>query len=153
MPPNGRATKPTPNVAKAISVPTPGIGVGEEQLAEHERGGGAVDEEVVPLERRADGGADDDPPQLALVRPLGAPVAVAAVAVAAVAVANRRPTGSGARSDGYEIRNAAVRGGVPCITTMTGASAVARAIHAVRTRGAEPRSLQELHGVAAREIS
>ncbi len=63
------------------------------------------------------------------------------------------PTGSGARSDGYEIRNAAVRGGVPCITTMTGASAVARAIHAVRTRGAEPRSLQELHGVTAREIS
>jgi len=59
------------------------------------------------------------------------------------------PTGSGARSDGYEIRNAAVRGNVPCITTMTGASAVARAIHAVRTRGAEPRSLQELHGVEA----
>jgi carbamoyl-phosphate synthase large subunit len=63
------------------------------------------------------------------------------------------PTGSGARSDGYEIRNAAVRGGVPCITTMTGASAVARAIHAVRTRGAEPRSLQELHGVTARETT
>jgi carbamoyl-phosphate synthase large subunit len=60
------------------------------------------------------------------------------------------PTGSPARSDGYEIRNAAVRGGVPCITTMTGASAVARAIHAVRTRGAEPQSLQELHGVEAR---
>ena len=60
------------------------------------------------------------------------------------------PTGSGARSDGYEIRNAAVRGGVPCITTMTGASAVARAINAVRTRGAEPRSLQELHGIESR---
>ncbi|MEJ7875133.1 MAG: carbamoyl-phosphate synthase large subunit, partial [Solirubrobacterales bacterium] len=57
------------------------------------------------------------------------------------------PTGSGARSDGYEIRNAAVRHGVPCITTMTGASAVARAVHAVRTRGAEPQSLQELHGI------
>ena len=63
------------------------------------------------------------------------------------------PTGSAARSDGYEIRNAAVRGNVPCITTMTGASAVARAIHAVRTRGAEPRSLQELHGVEARGTS
>jgi len=57
------------------------------------------------------------------------------------------PTGSGARSDGYEIRNAAVRHGVPCVTTMTGASAATRAIHAVRTRGAEPRSLQELHGI------
>jgi carbamoyl-phosphate synthase large subunit len=59
------------------------------------------------------------------------------------------PTGSGARSDGYEIRNAAVRHGVPCVTTMTGASAAARAIFAVRTRGAEPRSLQELHEQAA----
>ncbi|CAN5196323.1 carbamoyl-phosphate synthase large subunit [soil metagenome] len=55
------------------------------------------------------------------------------------------PTGSGARSDGYEIRNAAVRHGIPCVTTMTGASAATRAINAVRTRGAEPRSLQELH--------
>src|SRR5262249_10522417 len=32
------------------------IELGEEQLVEHQRGGGAVDEEVVPFERRADGG-------------------------------------------------------------------------------------------------
>ena len=55
------------------------------------------------------------------------------------------PTGSGARSDGYEIRTAAVRRGIPCITTMTGASAAARAIFAQRTDGADVRSLQELH--------
>ena len=55
------------------------------------------------------------------------------------------PTGSGARSDGYEIRTAAVRQGVPCVTTMTGASAAARAIFAQREQGAQPRSLQELH--------
>jgi carbamoyl-phosphate synthase large subunit len=55
------------------------------------------------------------------------------------------PTGSGARSDGYEIRTAAVREGIPCVTTMTGASAAARAIFAQRERGAEPRCLQELH--------
>jgi carbamoyl-phosphate synthase large subunit len=55
------------------------------------------------------------------------------------------PTGSGARSDGYEIRTAAVRRGVPCVTTMTGASAAARAIFAQRERSPEPRSLQELH--------
>jgi carbamoyl-phosphate synthase large subunit len=55
------------------------------------------------------------------------------------------PTGSGARSDGYEIRTAAVRHGIPCVTTMTGASAAARAIFAQREDGAEPRSLQELH--------
>ena len=58
------------------------------------------------------------------------------------------PTGGGARSDGYEIRNAAVRRGIPCITTMTGASAGARAIFAARERRAEPISLQELHGTA-----
>ncbi len=58
------------------------------------------------------------------------------------------PTGSGARSDGYEIRSAAVRHGIPCITTMTGASAAARAIFAQRGHGAEVRSLQELHAAA-----
>ena len=30
------------------------------------------------------------------------------------------PTGSGARADGYEIRAAATRRGIPCVTTMTG---------------------------------
>jgi carbamoyl-phosphate synthase large subunit len=55
------------------------------------------------------------------------------------------PTGSGARSDGYEIRSAAVKRGIPCITTLTGASAATRAINAARGGGAEPISLQELH--------
>ncbi len=56
------------------------------------------------------------------------------------------PTGFGARSDGYEIRNAATRRGIPCITTMTGASAAARAISAHRGAASEVISLQELHG-------
>jgi carbamoyl-phosphate synthase large subunit len=59
------------------------------------------------------------------------------------------PTGSGARSDGYEIRTAAVRRGIPCLTTMTGASAAARAIFAKRDGGAEVRSLQEMHEQSA----
>jgi carbamoyl-phosphate synthase large subunit len=62
------------------------------------------------------------------------------------------PTGSGARSDGYEIRNAATRKGIPCVTTMTGASAAARAISAGRSSEIEVISLQELHageGIAA----
>ncbi len=59
------------------------------------------------------------------------------------------PTGSGARSDGYEIRSAAVRRGIACITTMTGASAAARAIYAGRQGPAEPVSLQELHAESA----
>jgi carbamoyl-phosphate synthase large subunit len=60
------------------------------------------------------------------------------------------PTGSGARSDGYEIRTAAVRYGIPCVTTMTGASAAARAIFAQHAREFEVRALQELHEVAPR---
>ncbi|MBA2523681.1 MAG: carbamoyl-phosphate synthase large subunit, partial [Solirubrobacterales bacterium] len=63
------------------------------------------------------------------------------------------PTGSGARSDGYEIRSAATRRGVPCITTMTGASAAVRAIDANRGAGVEVQSLQELHGAAARTLA
>ena len=56
------------------------------------------------------------------------------------------PTGSGARADGYEIRTAAVREGIPCITTMTGASAASRAISAQIAGEAEVRSIHELHG-------
>ncbi len=59
------------------------------------------------------------------------------------------PTGSGARADGYEIRTAAVRHGIPCVTTMTGASAAARAIAAKVAGEAEVRSLQEIHRIAA----
>jgi carbamoyl-phosphate synthase large subunit len=59
------------------------------------------------------------------------------------------PTGSGARADGYEIRTAAVRQGIPCITTMTGATAAARAIAAGRQDEAPVRSLQEIHEQAA----
>jgi carbamoyl-phosphate synthase large subunit len=55
------------------------------------------------------------------------------------------PTGWGARSDGYEIRSVATRRGIPCITTMTGASAAARAISARQKAGSEVLSLQELH--------
>jgi carbamoyl-phosphate synthase large subunit len=58
------------------------------------------------------------------------------------------PTGSGARTDGYEIRTAAVRHEIPCITTMTGASAAVRAIAAGAAGEAEVRSLQEIHGSA-----
>jgi carbamoyl-phosphate synthase large subunit len=58
------------------------------------------------------------------------------------------PTGTAARADGYEIRTAAVRHGLPCLTTMTGASAAARAIFAQQRGEAEVRSLQEVHSAA-----
>ena len=59
------------------------------------------------------------------------------------------PTGSGARADGYEIRTAAVRHGIPCMTTMTGASAAARAIFAQVRGEVEVRALQDLHPAAS----
>jgi carbamoyl-phosphate synthase large subunit len=61
------------------------------------------------------------------------------------------PTGSGARADGYEIRSAAVRHGIPCVTTMTGATAAVRAIAAVKQGEADVRSLQEIHRSVAGE--
>jgi carbamoyl-phosphate synthase large subunit len=61
------------------------------------------------------------------------------------------PTGSGARADGHAIRTAAVRHGIPCVTTMTGASAAARAIAAQKQGEAEVVSLQEIHGPARAE--
>ena len=55
------------------------------------------------------------------------------------------PVGTGARTDGYEIRAAAIARGIPCITTMTGAMAAARAIAAGRRGEPEVLSLQEIH--------
>jgi carbamoyl-phosphate synthase large subunit len=56
------------------------------------------------------------------------------------------PVGTGARADGYEIRSAAIARGIPCITTMSGGVAAARAIMAARRGEPEVVSLQELHG-------
>src|SRR5207247_10773971 len=55
------------------------------------------------------------------------------------------PVGTGARSDGYEIRAAAVARGIPCITTLSGGIAAARAIGAARHGEPAVLSLQELH--------
>jgi carbamoyl-phosphate synthase large subunit len=74
----------------------------------------------------------------------GSPNVVSLIESGEVELVINTPTGSGARSDGYEIRRAAIARGIPCITTMTGASAAVRAITARRSEG-EVRSLQELH--------
>jgi carbamoyl-phosphate synthase large subunit len=55
------------------------------------------------------------------------------------------PVGTGARADGYEIRAAAIARGIPCITTMSGGIAAARAISAARRGAPEVLSLQEIH--------
>jgi carbamoyl-phosphate synthase large subunit len=60
------------------------------------------------------------------------------------------PVGTGARADGYEIRTAAIARGIPCITTMSGGIAAARAISAARRGAPEVLSLQELYPPAPR---
>jgi carbamoyl-phosphate synthase large subunit len=77
----------------------------------------------------------------------GSPNVVNLIESGAVELVINTPTGSGARSDGYEIRRAAIARGIPCITTMSGASAAQRAIRAARRGDVEVRSLQELHGI------
>jgi len=57
------------------------------------------------------------------------------------------PTGVGARTDGWEIRRAAVMHGIPCLTTLSAGVSAARAIARARRDGApEVLCLQELHG-------
>ena len=55
------------------------------------------------------------------------------------------PTGGGARVDGYEIRTAAVRHGVPCVTTLPGMLAAIQGIEALREAAVGVTSLQEHH--------
>jgi carbamoyl-phosphate synthase large subunit len=79
----------------------------------------------------------------------GSPNVVERIEAGRVDLVINTPTGSGARADGYEIRRAAVARGIPCVTTMTGASAAQRAILALRRDEPEVRSLQELRGGGA----
>jgi carbamoyl-phosphate synthase large subunit len=75
----------------------------------------------------------------------GSPNVVERIESGEVDLVVNTPTGSGARADGYEIRRAAVGRGIPCITTMSGASAAQRAIRAKLAGHDEPIPLQELH--------
>jgi carbamoyl-phosphate synthase large subunit len=62
-------------------------------------------------------------------------------------VINTPRGGFGARTDGFEIRAAAVRAGIPCITTIDAAEAAALAIS--DSGGARPRALQDLIAAGA----
>jgi len=61
------------------------------------------------------------------------------------------PTGVGARTDGYEIRRAAVAHGIPCLTTLAAGISAARAIASAHRSGGvggpPVLCLQELHGM------
>jgi carbamoyl-phosphate synthase large subunit len=59
------------------------------------------------------------------------------------------PSGKGARTDEGRIRAFTVTRGIPCITTLSGASAAVRGIEARRKGGLEPRALQDYFPAAA----
>ena len=84
----------------------------------------------------ADGRAGRADPKLSE----GSPNVVERIEAGEVDLVINTLTGSGARADGCEIRRAAVRRGIPCITTMSGASAAQRAVRRPRGRdlGAAP---------------
>jgi carbamoyl-phosphate synthase large subunit len=53
------------------------------------------------------------------------------------------PGQSGPRVDGYEIRTAAVRRGIPCVTTISGLAAAVQGIEAIQRGEVGVRSLQQ----------
>ncbi len=75
------------------------------------------------------------------------PDAVTLIAAGEVDLVINTPQGSGAsaRSDGYEIRSAAVGADIPCITTVPGAAAAVMGIEALIRGDMSVRPLQELH--------
>ena len=75
----------------------------------------------------------------------GSPHVVDLIEAGEVGLVVNTPTGSGARTDGWEIRAAATTRGVPCVTTMSGGLAAARAIASARSGAPAPIALQELN--------
>ncbi|GGM41791.1 carbamoyl-phosphate synthase large chain [Micromonospora sonchi] len=73
--------------------------------------------------------------------------AVSLIRSGRIALVINTPQGSGAsaRSDGYEIRSAAVTGDIPCITTVPGAAAAVMGIEALIRGDMQVRPLQTLH--------
>jgi carbamoyl-phosphate synthase large subunit len=83
--------------------------------------------------------------QCVLKRSEGSPNAVDLVGERRVDLVINTPFGREPRTDGYFIRTAAARAGVPCITTLPGLLAAVQGIEALRAAAGVPRSLQEYH--------
>jgi carbamoyl-phosphate synthase large subunit len=84
----------------------------------------------------------------------GAKDAVSLIAEGYVQMVINTPQGSGAaaRSDGYEIRNAAVSADIPCCTTVPGAAAAVMGIEALMRGDMVVRPLQKLHAALRPEL-
>jgi carbamoyl-phosphate synthase large subunit len=80
----------------------------------------------------------------------GRPHVVDRISGGEVAMVVNTPSGRGSRADGAEIRRAAVRAGIPCVTTIAAAEAAARAVLAETRSGGDgllaspPVALQDL---------
>jgi carbamoyl-phosphate synthase large subunit len=66
-----------------------------------------------------------------------------------IALVINTPLGRESCFDDRAVRRAATMAGVPCITTLTGASAAVSAIRALRQQALTVRSLQDYYGVGA----
>jgi carbamoyl-phosphate synthase large subunit len=73
----------------------------------------------------------------------GSPHVVDLIRAGEIALVINTPAGRGARTDGYEIRAAAIAHRIPCITTLAGASAAVQSI--AQARPVEPPALQDIH--------
>jgi carbamoyl-phosphate synthase large subunit len=75
----------------------------------------------------------------------GTPNVVDLIRAGEIDVVVNTPQGSGPRSDGYEIRTAAVATDIPCVTTLSGLAAMVQGIEARQTGELTVRSLQSYH--------
>ncbi len=63
------------------------------------------------------------------------------------------PLGAMSARDGWSIRTAAIQHGIPCITTLSGATAAVEAIGAFQEKQISVASLQEIHGAAPVDVT
>jgi carbamoyl-phosphate synthase large subunit len=75
----------------------------------------------------------------------GAPSTADLIASGAVGLVISTPLGQRAYADGQALRSAAIRHGIPLVTTLTGAAATVSAIRALKAKDFEVRSLQDHH--------
>jgi carbamoyl-phosphate synthase large subunit len=79
----------------------------------------------------------------------GSPHAVDLIEGGGVDLVINTPFGRGPRTDGFFIRAAAVRAGIPCVTTLPGAMAAVQGIEALLAGVPSPLSLQEYHAAGS----
>ena len=93
------------------------------------------------------------PAQVVLKRSEGSPNAVELIAGRQVDLVINTPFGREPRTDGYFIRTAAAKVGIPCITTLPGLLAAVQGIEALRGASGMARSLQEYHAAVTRALA